>query len=256
MLVQPIPAGLAANALACRRPTATTSSARWAATACDGCTSAAHAGAGAAVFAAVLLAICSATTGAPLLLLAEGVRRWRAATSRQAGVWQRRRTRRLDAQLAEMTSRSASARRGPERLQPARGGADRLQTILDTLTAGVVVFDRDGRIDTVNPGATRILQLPLSAWRGRRLSEVPALEDFAQRVEQRFAVLADSPEPGERDQWQDAFDQPRGDGATLTLLVRGATLPDAAVPPTHDERRRPPPPPQPRWPPPGARRPV
>ena len=46
------------------------------------------------------------------------------------------------------------------------GARTRLQTILDTLTAGVIVFDREGRIDTVNPGATRILRQPLSAWRG------------------------------------------------------------------------------------------
>ena len=39
------------------------------------------------------------------------------------------------------------------------------------ITAGVIVFDREGRIDTVNPGATRILRLPLSARRGRRLAE-------------------------------------------------------------------------------------
>ena len=43
-----------------------------------------------------------------------------------------------------------------------------------TITAGVLVFDAEGRIDTVNPGATRILRLPLSAWRGRRTRSPPA----------------------------------------------------------------------------------
>jgi nitrogen fixation/metabolism regulation signal transduction histidine kinase len=37
------------------------------------------------------------------------------------------------------------------------------------------VFDRDGRIDTVNPGATRIVRLPLSAYRGKRLDEIAGL---------------------------------------------------------------------------------
>ena len=87
------------------------------------------------------------------------------------------------------------------------------------------MFDREGRIDTVNPSATRILQRPLASWRGRRFSELPDLEDFARGVEQRFELLATSPEAGERDQWQESFDLQRGDGATLTLLVRGATLP-------------------------------
>ena len=132
----------------------------------------------------------------------------------------------LTRSFADMTAQVAEARsqvqRGMGQLEAAR---TRLQTILDTLTAGVIVFDREGRIDTVNPGATRILQRPLSAWRGRRLSELPELQDFARSVEQRFELLATSPEAGERDQWQESFDLQRGDGATLTLLVRGATLP-------------------------------
>jgi hypothetical protein len=124
-----------------------------------------------------------------------------------------------------MTAAGRGAQPGAARHGPARSARTRLQTILDTLTAGVIVFDREGRIDTVNPGATRILQRPLSAWRGRRLSELPDLQDFARSVEQRFELLSTSPEPGERDQWQDSFELKRGDGATLTLLVRGATLP-------------------------------
>ena len=39
-----------------------------------------------------------------------------------------------------------------------------LQTILDNLTAGVIGFDARGGMDTINPGATRILRLPLSAY--------------------------------------------------------------------------------------------
>ena len=91
----------------------------------------------------------------------------------------------------------------------------------------------------MNPGATRILQRPLSAWRGRRLSELPELEALARGVEQRFELLATSPEAGERDQWQESFDLVRGDGATLTLLVRGAQLPD--VGPQVAAPQRPPP---------------
>ncbi len=186
-----------------------------------------------AVFAAVLLAIVLGNQLArPLLLLADGVRQVARgdltakpvfASGDELGG--------LTRSFAEMTAQLADARgavqRGMGQLDAAR---TRLQTILDTLTAGVVVFDADGCIDTVNPSATRILQRPLSAWRGKRLSDVPDLEDFSRRVEQRFDLLAASPEAGERDQWQDAFDQPRNDGATMTLLVRGATLPDVAAP--------------------------
>ncbi|MBP8098232.1 MAG: PAS-domain containing protein, partial [Arenimonas sp.] len=115
--------------------------------------------------------------------------------------------------------------RGVTQLEGAR---TRLQTILDNLTAGVVVFDRDGRIDTVNPGATRILRLPLSVYRGRRLQEVPELGEFAHSVWQRFELHATSPEPGERDHWQEAFELRPDERNTQVLLVRGATLPNDA----------------------------
>ncbi len=184
-----------------------------------------------AVFAAVLLAIVLGNQLArPLLLLADGVRQVAAgdltakpvfASGDELGG--------LTRSFADMTAQVADARsqvqRGMGQLEAAR---TRLQTILDTLTAGVVVFDREGHIDTVNPGATRILQRPLSAWRGKRLSELPDLQEFSDRVEQRFELLATSPEAGERDQWQDSFELKRGDGTTLTLLVRGATLPGNA----------------------------
>ncbi|HEY9027120.1 MAG TPA: ATP-binding protein, partial [Burkholderiaceae bacterium] len=54
---------------------------------------------------------------------------------------------------------------------------------------------------------------------------VPGLAEFALAVEQRFELHLASPEAGERDHWQDAFELGRGDGNTLTLLVRGAQLP-------------------------------
>lgn len=184
-----------------------------------------------AVFAAVLLAIVLGNQLAkPLLLLADGVRQVAAgdltakpvfASGDELGG--------LTRSFAAMTAQVADAREQVQRgIAQLEGARTRLQTILDTLTAGVVVFDREGRIDTVNPGATRILQRPLGSWRGRRLSEVPELEEFAKGVEQRFELLATSPEAGERDQWQESFELKRGDGATLTLLVRGAWLPGDA----------------------------
>jgi PAS domain S-box-containing protein len=180
-----------------------------------------------AVFAAVLLAILLGNQLAkPLLLLADGVRQVAAgdltakpvfASGDELGGL----TRSFAAMTAQVADARTQVQRGVQQLEGARA---RLQTILDTLTAGVIVFDREGRIDTVNPGATRILQRPLASWRGRRLSELPDLKDFSQGVEQRFELLATSPEAGERDQWQESFELQRGDGTTLTLLVRGATL--------------------------------
>ena len=182
-----------------------------------------------AVFAAVLLSIVLGNQlTKPLLLLADGVRQVAAgdltakpvfASGDELGG--------LTRSFADMTAQVAEARAQVQRgMMQLEGARTRLQTILDTLTAGVIVFDREGRIDTVNPGATRILQRPLSAWRGRRLSELPDLQEFSNGVEQRFELLATSPEAGERDQWQESFELKRGDGSTLSLLVRGASLPD------------------------------
>ncbi|MFY7915854.1 MAG: sensor histidine kinase, partial [Rubrivivax sp.] len=102
-----------------------------------------------------------------------------------------------------------------------------LQTILDSLSAGVIVFDAQRHIDTVNPGATRILRLPVSVYRGHGLEEVPGLFDFAEAIWNRFELHAHSPETGERDHWQDSFElQISGtEQDALTLLVRGARLP-------------------------------
>ncbi len=181
-----------------------------------------------AVFGSVLLAILLGNQLArPLLLLADGVRQVAAGDLQPKPVFASAdELGGLTRSFAQMTAQLADAREQVERgVAQLEGARTRLQTILDTLTAGVIVFDREGRIDTVNPGATRILRLPLSAWRGRRLGELPELETFAKSVDQRYELLATSPEAGERDQWQDAFELGRGDGNTLTLLVRGAPLP-------------------------------
>lgn len=195
-----------------------------------------------AVFGAVLLAAVLGTQLArPLLLLAEGVKQVAAGdlTAKPVSA-SRDEIGGLTRSFAEMTEQLGHAReqvqRGVTELESAR---THLQTILDSLTAGVIVFDGERRIESVNPGATRILKLPLSAYRGRELGEVPGLADFARSVWQRFELHAASPEAGERDHWQDAFDLPApgtaaanadnprsGDAETLSLLVRGATLPD------------------------------
>ncbi|WP_028996884.1 sensor histidine kinase [Azohydromonas australica] len=190
------------------------------------------------VFGAVLLAAALGQQLArPLLLLAEGVRQVAAGDLRAKPVFASRdELGGLTRSFADMTQQLAEARAQAHasvtQLQRAR---THLQTILDNMTAGVIVFDEQRRIDTVNPGATRILKAPLYAFRGRRLEEVPGLEEFAQSMWQRFELLAESPEAGERGQWQDAFER-RGDAAAerpeqpdvQTLLVRGATLPQEA----------------------------
>nr|WP_316641750.1 ATP-binding protein [uncultured Roseateles sp.] len=182
-----------------------------------------------AVFAALLLAVTLGNQLArPLLLLADGVRQVaKGDLTRKPVLTSRDELGGLTRSFAEMTEQLADAR-GMVELSVAQleGARTNLQTILDNLTAGVIVFDHERRIETVNPGATRILRLPLFAYRGRKLEEVPELEAFAQGVWQRFDQHKSSPEDGERDLWQDSFELQTGkERDVLTLLVRGAVLP-------------------------------
>ena len=183
-----------------------------------------------AVFGALLLAVAlSNQLAQPLLLLAEGMRQVAGGDLTAKPVFASRdELGGLTRSFADMTTQLLEARELVQRsVIQVEGARTNLQTILDNLTAGVIVFDRDGRIDTVNPGATRILRLPLSAYRGRMLAEVTGLKTFADAVAQRFELHLTSPEAGERDQWQDAFEL-QTDGrerASTTLLVRGAALP-------------------------------
>ena len=181
-----------------------------------------------AVFGAVLLAIVLGNQlTRPLILLAEGVREVASgnlaarpvfASGDELGG--------LTRSFADMTQQVADARaqvqRGVDQLESAR---TRLQTILDNLTAGVILFDRDGRIDTVNPGATRILRQPLQAATGRHLQDLPELAEFAHGVQQRFDTLVAGSELGEREQWQDSFELRTSQPGAITLLARGAMLP-------------------------------
>jgi nitrogen fixation/metabolism regulation signal transduction histidine kinase len=184
-----------------------------------------------AVFGSVLLAIVLGNQLVrPLLLLADGVRQVAAGDLTAKPVFASRdELGGLTRSFAEMTQQLSDARsqvqRGVAQLEGAR---TRLQTILDNLTAGVILFDRHNRIDTVNPGATRILRLPVSAWRGQRLAERPELAEFAAMVDQRFELLATSPEAGERGHWQESFELRPGTPGSQTLLLRGAMLPHDA----------------------------
>jgi nitrogen fixation/metabolism regulation signal transduction histidine kinase len=185
------------------------------------------------VFGAVLLAVVLGNQLArPLLMLAEGVRQVAGGDLGAKPVFASRdEIGGLTRSFADMTEQLGSARAQAEAsMRQLDSARTRLQTILDNLTAGVIVFDRERRIDTVNPGATRILRAPMSAHVGRPLGSVAGLEGFADSVWQRFEQHQASPEDGERDHWQDAYELHQGarDEHPTTLLVRGASLPGRA----------------------------
>ena len=137
----------------------------------------------------------------------------------------------LTRSFAEMTQQLADARTNVQRslvqLDTARGN---LQTILDNLTAGVMVFDAHGIIQSANPGATRILRVPVAAHQGSSLFSLPELDKFAQGVAEQFSKLRSDTDAHELDHWQKSFEiHATGQGLSetaVTLLARGAVLPD------------------------------
>ncbi len=187
-----------------------------------------------AVFGAVLLAVLLGNQLArPLLLLADGVRQVAAGDLTPKAVLQGKdELGGLTRSFAEMTQQLADARNAVD-LSMAQVVAARanLQTILDNLTAGVIVLDAQGAIESANPGATRILRVPLAAHEGRPLAGVPGLEAFAERVQAQFELFLGERGQHGLDHWQQSFElhatQSPFSQDAITLVARGAELPDA-----------------------------
>jgi nitrogen fixation/metabolism regulation signal transduction histidine kinase len=193
-----------------------------------------------AVFGAVLLAVVLGNQiTRPLLLLADGVRQVAAGDlTPKAALQGRDELGGLTRSFADMTQQLADARQAVEvSMEQVNAARENLQTILDNLTAGVMVLDTQGVIQSVNPGATRILRVPLAAWEGKRLADIEGLEDFARNVQQQFDRFVEERAEHALDHWQQSFElgPPSGSPAahaggesTLTLVARGAELPGKA----------------------------
>ncbi|PUE13800.1 PAS domain-containing sensor histidine kinase [Limnohabitans sp. MMS-10A-160] len=186
-----------------------------------------------AVLGAILLAFFLGNQLArPLLLLARGMQQVAAGDlTPKLALQGKDELGGLTRSFADMTQQLSDARSAVERslrqLDAARGN---LQTILDNLTAGVMVLDSQGVIQSANPGATRILRVPVAAHEGMPLLTLPMLQKFAQGVAEQFALLRSDKEAHELDHWQKSFEiHATGQGLSetaVTLLARGAVLPD------------------------------
>lgn len=186
-----------------------------------------------AVFGAVLLAIILGNQLArPLLLLAAGVSEVAAGDlSPKPALQGKDELGGLTRSFADMTQQLADARRAVEKsMDQVSAARANLQTILDNLTAGVIVLDAEGRIQTSNPGATRILRAPLAAMEDRKLSEVEGLEAFGAAVQQRFDEYLNDRAQQALDHWQQSFELntshgPANEANVVTLVARGAEMP-------------------------------
>jgi nitrogen fixation/metabolism regulation signal transduction histidine kinase len=132
-----------------------------------------------------------------------------------------------------MTAQLADARHAVEHsMSQVDAARANLQTILDNLTAGVIVLGPQGELLSVNPGATRILQAPLGAHIGQTLASVAGLQDFGQSVQNQFTDFQQTRLEHGADHWQQTFEL-GGSAAplhspfdrALTIVARGAALP-------------------------------
>ena len=189
-----------------------------------------------AVFAAVLLAvILGDQIVRPLLMLAEGVSQVASGDlTPKLAMQGNDELGGLTRAFASMTEQLADARHAVQQsMSQVDAARANLQTILDNLTAGVIVLGTQGEIRSSNPGAARILKVPLSDYEGQPLATLDGLQTFGTAVQAQFAdFLAQRNEQG-LDHWQKSFEL-GADGAatlhgpfdrTLTLVARGAELP-------------------------------
>lgn len=186
-----------------------------------------------AVFGAIVLAVVLGNQLArPLLLLAEGVKQVASGDlTPKSALMGRDELGGLTRSFADMTQQLLEARKAVEASmdQVDRARAN-LQTILDNLTAGVMVLDAAGVVLSSNPGATRILRAPMAAFEGRPFGAIPGLDAFAGSVLAQFdAFLGERLQHG-LDHWQQSFELKTaaqgGATDTITLVARGAVLPD------------------------------
>jgi nitrogen fixation/metabolism regulation signal transduction histidine kinase len=190
-----------------------------------------------AVFGAVLLAVILGNQIArPLLLLAEGVSQVASGDFTPKSAMQGKdELGGLTRAFAFMTEQLADARKAVQlslaRVDTARAN---LQTILDNLTAGVIVLGAEGEIRSFNPGAARILNVPLGDHDGQLLTDIEGLGEFGKEVEIRFNEFLSARSENAPDHWQQSFQLGAKSNASmhgpfekaLTLVARGAELPD------------------------------
>lgn len=191
-----------------------------------------------AVFGAIVLALLLGNQLLrPILILAEGVREVASGNLNPKVALPRNDelgglTRAFALMTHQLSMARASEQKSLAALDASRG---QLQTILDNLTAGVIVLNEQGSILSTNPGATRVLRAPLAAFVGRALHEVPDLYDFAQLVAQRFSAFLVKDGFRQEEHWQQSVELyalPHGaapDAArdfSVTIVARGAMLPD------------------------------
>jgi nitrogen fixation/metabolism regulation signal transduction histidine kinase len=174
-----------------------------------------------ALFAAFALAyVMARRLVAPLLILVEGTQavaqgdfspREAVYSSDELGI--------LTQSFNRMTRQLADARHDTERhrneLEAARGY---LESILANLSAGVLVFDRNFVLRTVNEGALTILNDDFSGLIGQEVANWPRQTILGEFIREQLAAT-------EEIEWQAQLEMERLNGMPQVLLLRGSRLP-------------------------------
>ncbi|WP_455285013.1 sensor histidine kinase [Cupriavidus necator] len=182
-----------------------------------------------AVFIAVMLALLlGGQLARPLLMLLQGTKEVAEGDlSPKRELKSRDELGMLTQQFNQMTRQLAEARLAVEENRAALEQSKAyLESVLQNLTAGVLVFDRRFVLITANPGAERIFRQPFAAVLGLPVEQIPGMGPFGEIVRQAFSDQNTSEVLGGAEHWQKQIELPQGhEEQPLTLLVRGARLP-------------------------------
>ena len=193
-----------------------------------------------AVFGAILLAVILGNQIAhPLLVLTEGVSQVAAGDlTPKRSLHGKDELGGLTRSFAIMTAQLADARQSVERsMAQVDAARANLQTILDNLTAGVIVLGPAGEVRSSNPGAARILNIPLDHYLGQTLESIPELAEFGQAVQNQFSDFQLVSAEPHSTHWQKSFELGETEtmatrhgpfDRSLTIVARGAGLPGDA----------------------------
>jgi nitrogen fixation/metabolism regulation signal transduction histidine kinase len=182
-----------------------------------------------AVFIAVMLALLlGGQLARPLLMLLQGTKEVAEGDlSPKRELKSRDELGMLTQQFNQMTRQLAEARLAVEENRTALEQSKAyLESVLQNLTAGVLVFDRRFVLITANPGAERIFRQPFGVVLGLPVEHIPGMGPFGEIVRQAFSDQSTREVLGGAEHWQKQIELPQGhEEQPLTLLVRGARLP-------------------------------
>ena len=96
-----------------------------------------------------------------------------------------------------------------------------MQAILANLSAGVLVFDRNSVLRTINEGALTILNDDFAGLIGAAVDQWPRQNVLGQFIRHNFATAKEV-------EWQTQVELERANGMPQVLLLRGSRLPETS----------------------------